>query len=838
MIQQYDECIEDNVFFKKIQVQYCDLIERASQENWIICVPQYETLQGITLTDSFILEHILVPNEDIPDIHFVTLTKKHVNVQNNILFIQNEESVYDVLVLFKQTFYSGHSKYDVWCIKHPINIKIDSVPCNSLTSVHDCINLLWKQNKRILEQTKTCVAAFCKTYKYLHDLTLEHLEEVIRSLYTDCIDKVLEIKDVANKLSLNSQLLESVQVAVETYMQECIGERLFSAICTFTANDDAAFNKVVRNLQNLQIKDFDVEVNYEKMCQARCELGKINKFYTVVGKINCLKNTFNVLSSQSNEALLTSDKLLQLFTFLILKLNINNYIANLTYMSKFKFSTVNMSNENCFLITTLEAAIQYIKSGLLFKDFTPELENFDTTSIQCDSNQNNLFDLVRLGNIERIAELLDNFEKSTKCQGKLCHPLCSCDKCEQLSNAGKSCDSEGKTLLHIACYYGQPSMVDFLLSKGSCVGSVDYCNSTPLHLAASRGYQNCVLLLLHSGADINAMNLEGNTPLHLACSNGHENCVKALVYFSEYNSNLINLNCCNNLGNTPLHLASRWGFVGIIQILLQYGVDVKITNKNNLLAKDFTQNFYVIELLEQYKKHGGYNILALRKQNKSIESKSDNKSDKIERLYGIKPKTLENLKKVDLLLKSIENDDLPLTRFYLGVVPVEDFVSASTACHPLCTCEKCRNPEFTYKIPRKHETVNVNNCNIDGFTPIHIASKYGRFEILRLILDSGATVNVRTYNFLQSALHLACLNAKTRIVKELLKCGNCDVDIQDAEGCTPLHYAVGVNNMKIINILIKNGANVNVKNTKGNSPYEEAKCSKLNTIVKLFENSI
>ncbi|KAL7402871.1 hypothetical protein ABVT39_021022 [Epinephelus coioides] len=55
-------------------------------------------------------------------------------------------------------------------------------------------------------------------------------------------------------------------------------------------------------------------------------------------------------------------------------------------------------------------------------------------------------------------------------------------------------------------------------------------------------------------------------------------------------------------------------------------------------------------------------------------------------------------------------------------------------------------------------TLGVNSCNIDGFTPLHVAALHGHSALAALLIRHGASVNARTK---QSAtpLHLASQNS-------------------------------------------------------------------------------
>ena len=55
-------------------------------------------------------------------------------------------------------------------------------------------------------------------------------------------------------------------------------------------------------------------------------------------------------------------------------------------------------------------------------------------------------------------------------------------------------------------------------------------------------------------------------------------CVKALVY---YDVQTCHLDLQNDKGDAALHLAARWGYEGIIQVLLENGADAHLPNRTS-----------------------------------------------------------------------------------------------------------------------------------------------------------------------------------------------------------------------------------------------------------------
>ena len=132
----------------------------------------------------------------------------------------------------------------------------------------------------------------------------------------------------------------------------------------------------------------------------------------------------------------------------------------------------------------------------------------------------------------------------------------------------------------------------------------------------------------------------------------------------------------------------------------------------------------------------------------------------------------------------------------------------------------------------------MNACNSMGYTAIHVASKYGHINILRLLLDEGAIINVRTYTDHYMPIHLACMYQKVPIVKELLKCGNCDVDETDSKGNTALFYACCQNDAKLTEILVNEGAKTDIKNKSGKTPFNVAESNLCYGVLEVLKSHV
>jgi len=138
------------------------------------------------------------------------------------------------------------------------------------------------------------------------------------------------------------------------------------------------------------------------------------------------------------------------------------------------------------------------------------------------------------------------------------------------------------------------------------------------------------------------------------------------------------------------------------------------------------------------------------------------------------------------------------------------------------------------------KNADVNAKNRSGQTPLHIASDGGNKDIVELLLSKGADINATDHRG-QSPLHQAVSNGHKDIVELLIAKGDdvslhqaarfgtlskvkslieevADINAKDTSGQTPLHYAVEYGHEDVVKLLIANGADVNAKDKDGKAP--------------------
>lgn len=103
----------------------------------------------------------------------------------------------------------------------------------------------------------------------------------------------------------------------------------------------------------------------------------------------------------------------------------------------------------------------------------------------------------------------------------------------------------------------------------------------------------------------------------------------------------------------------------------------------------------------------------------------------------------------------------------------------------------------------------ANTYSHDGWTPLHLASFFGRREVASVLLAHGADVNARSRSTRfakeNTPLHAAAANKQIALA-ELLLAHGADVNAKDGSGYTPLALAASGKNDLLVVILLEKGA--------------------------------
>ncbi len=117
----------------------------------------------------------------------------------------------------------------------------------------------------------------------------------------------------------------------------------------------------------------------------------------------------------------------------------------------------------------------------------------------------------------------------------------------------------------------------------------------------------------------------------------------------------------------------------------------------------------------------------------------------------------------------------------------------------------------------------VDTYSEDGFTALGLACFFGHTEVVKLLTDKGANVNLPSSNTMRvTPLHSAVAAQHLNVAQLLLEKG-ADPEITQPQGYTPLHQAAHAGHLKLVELLLGYGASCNVLSQDGHTPLDMAR---------------
>jgi len=196
------------------------------------------------------------------------------------------------------------------------------------------------------------------------------------------------------------------------------------------------------------------------------------------------------------------------------------------------------------------------------------------------------------------------------------------------------------TLLHLASYCDQVEVVRLIVNRDADINIRDADinirdakKNTALHYAAESCSVGIIKLLIDKGMSVNLTNTENSTPLHISVQFGHLDAMKALVgegatidntneygltalmiaaircrfdfvcYLTEKGAD-INVPNAKHNNNTAVHYAAASGSVEIINLLLDKGMSVNLTNTEDSTPLHISAEFGHLEAMKALVKRG------------------------------------------------------------------------------------------------------------------------------------------------------------------------------------------------------------------------------------------
>jgi len=363
----------------------------------------------------------------------------------------------------------------------------------------------------------------------------------------------------------------------------------------------------------------------------------------------------------------------------------------------------------------------------------------------------------------------------------------------------------GENALHNAAKDGNNILLELLIMNGVDVNLKDTSTLTPLSSAAMQGNTDSARLLLDNEADIDATNHEGDTALHFAARYGFVEIVRILILYTA------TIDAKNSNDETPLHLALTVGAFECAKLLIDEGA--KLDVKDN---KGKTPSMVLQDYVEQ-----------------QTSNKNETKNKKPKRNRRTTAAHLAAIFQNNALLEILINQKAELNvEDKSGYRPInyaikkiaEELNVKSTK--KLNASDKSLQADLKSKplfelLMRNLKPEEVNIKNKDGDTLFHDLIALGRTDLLKLLIESGADVNLQG-NFGVSPLHYVAKLGNIECLELLLEIKNANVNVKDELDSTPLQYAASYGKADCLQRLISKSAALDTHKENCTTPLHGA----------------
>jgi len=400
---------------------------------------------------------------------------------------------------------------------------------------------------------------------------------------------------------------------------------------------------------------------------------------------------------------------------------------------------------------------------------------------------------------------------------------------------------DGRTALMFACCNDDLNVVKDLCDKGADVNLVEneYKNSA-LFMSISKNKIDISKYLINNGANVNLLNIYNENVLFWAVVHKNNELVELLC------SKGCNINIFNNKGEHPLFLAIKLKEYEIVKILIKYKANLEM--KENIYEDTPLLAAMKSEEIASLLIDSGANIHA---ENKIKDTPIHiatllNNFPIVKKLYE-KGADLNkmNVQSHNPIIFATGNGYIEIFKFLLDNNVNLDVKDVNK--EPLLNiCIIHNRIEMMELLIKKDESL-INNIDYDYKTPLTVAVKLNKIEFVELLLKYGANPNPKI-SVDYSPIHEAFINNNDKIIDLLIKYdvnkmhllnmyiwfdkfeeiepliqnNKYLINQRNTDYNTPLMFAASQNKIKTVELLLKYGANPNINNYSNRSPLFEA----------------
>jgi len=355
--------------------------------------------------------------------------------------------------------------------------------------------------------------------------------------------------------------------------------------------------------------------------------------------------------------------------------------------------------------------------------------------------------------------------------------------------------SDDYTPLQLAIYYGRFDVIKALLKQGANPNQVNKYSTSPLQSAAGRGNTLIIETLIKNGAKVNYINKYDDITIKSALAS-----FAAIEIFLKHGAKIDYL---SKYGWNLLHSASSSGYVSSIDILIKKGININQRTSTGRTPLHLATTDGYLATIESLIMHGA-DVNLVDEDGVSplfnVVQRSKTKAVKLLLYYGAKADIVDKKGKTAL--------DYAKQRY--NTQEVINLLSSPNRLNNASSVPKAEKLEYENEKALFDAIKNFDKKKLQQLCKKKIKGKQNK-------LHSNA------HRFLGwTPLTCAAYYGNFNAIEILIKQG-ADVNQIDENGRYPLHNAASKGYVDIIEVLIKHGAKVNQEDKKNkNSPLHLA----------------